>query len=216
MHLNRSDRGAALLTAVMITSLVAALAASLTFVVVTESRVARNHQSGQSGAYGAAAGVERLIGELRRLPAWQQVPSTSSSSARFDDGWGVPTLPDGTSLDLGRLTATRQAASDIFYPPGANRPVWNLYAHASLARISGTDPRVPGPYIVVWVADDADETDGDPSRDSNEILLVRAEAFGARGAWRAVEATLSGSVVTDAAGVPVMSKVAVVTWREAR
>jgi hypothetical protein len=71
-------------------------------------------------------------------------------------------------------------------------------------------------YVVAWVADDPDETDGDPSRDSNGVILVRAEAFGTRGAWRAIEATLSADVVSDDAGVPIMSRVAVVTWREAR
>jgi hypothetical protein len=216
MHANLSDRGAALLTAVMITALVAALAASLAFVVVTESRVGHNYQAAQSGGYAATAGVERLIGDLRRLPGWIDVPSTASSSDGFNDGRVLPTLSDGTSLDLTRITGDRQAASDAFYPAAPNRPVWSLYAHASMARIASTDPRAPGPYVVVWVADDADETDGDPSHDSNGVILVRAEAFGARGGWRAIEATLSGSAVTDVAGVPIMNKVSVLAWREAR
>jgi hypothetical protein len=216
MHANRGDRGAALLIAVMITSLLAALAASLVFVVVTESRVGRHHQSAASGGYAAAAGIERLIGDLRRLPAWQAVPSMSSASADFNDGRAMPTLADGSSLDLARLTSDRQAAADAFYPAGPNRPVWTLYAHASLARIISSNPGAPDPYVVAWVADDPDETDGDSSRDSNGVILVRAEAFGTRGAWRAIEATLSADVVSDDAGVPIMSRVTVVTWREAR
>jgi len=216
MRPHRSDRGAALITALMITSLVGALAASLVFVVVTESRVGRNQQAAESGAYAAAAGVERLIGELRRLPSWQMVPSSSSAAGAFNDGRPMPSLADGTPLDLARLTADRQATSDAFYPSGPNRPVWGLYAHASLARITSSDPRMALPYVVVWVADDPDEADGDPSRDSNGIILVRAEAFGTRGGRRAIEATLAASVVRDPAGLPVLSNVAVVAVREAR
>lgn len=216
MHADQADRGAALLIAVMITSLLAALAASLVFVVVTESRVGRHHQSAASGGYAAAAGIERLIGDLRRLPTWQTVPSLSSASADFNDGRVMATLADGSSLDLARLTRDRQTATDALYPAGPNRPVWSLYAHASMAHIISSTLGAPDAYVVAWVADDPDETDGDPSRDSNGVILVRAEAFGTRGAWRAIEATLSADVVSDDAGVPIMSRVAVVTWREAR
>jgi len=212
----RSEAGAALIAAAMITSLVGALAASLVFVVVIESRVGRHHQSAEAGAYAAAAGVERLIGELRRWPAWQMVPSMSSAAPSFNDGRIVPTLADGTTLDLRRLTADRQAASDAFYPGGSNRPVWTLYAHAPLARMASSGVPMANPYVVVWVADDPDDPDGDPSRDSNGVILVRAEAFGVRGAWRAIESTLAASIVRDDAGVAVGSQITVVAWREAR
>jgi len=211
-----SERGAALIAALMITSLIGALIASLVFVVVTESRIGRNQQAAQSGGYAAAAGVERLIGELRRLPSWQLVPSATSPFPTFNDGRTTGFLADGTPLDLARLTADRQAASNAFYPSAADRPRWGLYAHASLARMTADAALSPNPYVAVWVADDAEDGDGDPTRDSNGILLVRAEAFDVRGAWRAVEATLEASTVRDGDGVPIMSRVAVVGWREAR
>jgi hypothetical protein len=210
------DRGAALIAALMITALIGALVASLVFVVVTESRIGRNEQAAESGGYAAAAGVERLIGDLRRLPSWQLVPSATSTVASFNDGRLTPALGDGTTLDLARLTVDRQARSDAFYPNGANRPRWTLYAHASLSRMTGDDPRSPSPYVVVWVADDPDDADGDPFHDSNGVILARAEAFNVRGAWRAVEATLTASIVRDGGGVPVMSTLGLVAWREAR
>ena len=210
------ERGAALITALMITSLIGALIASLVFVVITDSRIGRNQQTSESGPYAAAAGIERLIGELRRLPSWQLVPSSSSSVSSFNDGRSAPQLGDRSLIDLTRLTADRQAASNGFYPSGANRPLWALYAHASLARMTAGDSRPPNPYVVVWVADDPEDGDGDPARDSNGVILVRAEAFDVRGAWRALDATLAASIVRDADGVPVMSRVSVVVWREAR
>jgi hypothetical protein len=216
MWTKRSEAGAALIAAVMITSLVGALAAALVFVVTIESRVGRHQQSAESGAYAAVAAVERLIGELRRWPTWQTVPSASSVAPNFNDGRILATLADGTTLDLRRLAADRQAASDAFYPAGPNRPMWMLYAHASLARVTSTGLSMSNPYVVVWVADDADDADGDPSRDANGVILVRAEAFGVRGAWRAIEATLSAAIARDDAGVAVGSRVTVIAWREAR
>ena len=212
----RSDRGAALLVALMVTSVVIAIVSALVFVTVTESHIGHNHQSAVAGAYSAAAGVERAIGELRELASWQLVPQSDSSVPEFNDGTLSPLLADRTTLDLARLTLERQAASNAFYPSGPNRPVWHLHAHASLARITSFTLPTATPYIVVWVADDAAETDDDPSRDSNGVVLVRAEAFGVRGAWRAVEATLSQSIVRDASGVPTRSAVTLVAWRDSR
>jgi hypothetical protein len=205
-----------LIAAVMITSLVGALAASLVFIVTIESRVGRHHQAAESGAYAAAAGIERLIGDLRRWPTWQPVPSMASTALSFNDGRVSPTLADGTTLDLAWRTSDRQAASDAFYPIGSNRPVWTLYAHASLARITAIGVPMSNPYVVVWVADDPDDLDGDPSLDSNGVILARAEAFGVRGGWRAIEATLAASIVRDDAGAAVASHVTVIAWREAR
>jgi hypothetical protein len=213
--MRRSERGAALFAALMVTSLVSALAAALVFVTVTESRIGRTYQSAQAAGYAAAAGIERTVGELRTLADWAAVPASASLAAEFNDGTPNPTLADRTALDLARLTAARQAASDAFYPPDSNRPVWMLYAHAPLARITSFDLSV-NPYVVVWIADDPGETDGDPTRDSNGILLVRAEAFGVRGSWRVVEATLAGSILRDPNGVAIGRTVSVVAWREAR
>lgn len=216
----KSDAGTALLTALMITALVGALTAALVFVVVTENRVSANHQLAQAGVYAADAAFERTVGELRRLATWQLVPDASGVSAGtdFNDGEIVPRLPDGTVLDLARLATERQADSNAFYPSGPNRPIWRLYAHASLARVIPAFGSSAPPYVIVWLADDPDETDGNPARDSNGTIMVRAEAFVAGGGWRAVEATLSRESVRDgtAAGVTMISNVAIVAWREAR
>jgi hypothetical protein len=46
-------------------------------------------------------------------------------------------------------------------------------------------------YLVVWVADDELDGDGDPALDSNGRILVHATAFGAGGARRSVEARVA-------------------------
>jgi hypothetical protein len=45
--------------------------------------------------------------------------------------------------------------------------------------------------VAVWVADDRADTDGDPDRDSNGMIAVRAVAFGPGDASAALELTLA-------------------------
>ena len=77
-------------------------------------------------------------------------------------------------------------------------------------------------YLVVWVADDGREEDGDPLADAFEegtaghgIVRVRAEAFGLKGSRRAIEAELvracrGGGVGACLPGIRVQS------WQELR
>ncbi len=214
----RGQRGTALVCALMVTALVATLGGALVFLVTTDSFVDANHRAAQQGFYAADAGLERTIGELRRLSSWQLVPSPGGGSASgdFNDGALASRLSDGRILDLGRLTTERQIESDLFYTT-SDRPFWRLFAHASLNRmIAEAKPALP--YVVVWVADDPDDRDGDPGRDSNDILIVRSSAFGIRGARRTVEATVFRESALDGAvaGGVTRSDVSMIAWREVR
>lgn len=219
-RLRPGETGTALLCALLVTALITTLGASLVALVVGEHLVSAHHRASQEGLYAADAGVERAIGELRWLPAWQAVPSAgfSSSSSDFNDGAFTATLADGTVLDVARLTAERQAESDAFYPNAPDRPVWRLFAHAFLDRITGTDTGSSPPYVVVWIADDPDDLDADPSRDSNDVLIVRSQVFGVRHIRRSVEATVRRRSAIDAAGAAgaLRTDVEVIAWREVR
>ena len=216
----RGERGTALVCALMITALLATLGAALVFVVTAESLVGANHRAAQQGLYAAEAGLERAIGELRRLSSWQLVPASGggSSSGDFNDGALAPQLSDGTILDLTRLTTERQTESNAFYPNTSDRPVWRLFAHASLNRMLTGEEGTASPYVAVWIADDPDDLDGDPGRDSNDILIVRSYVFGIRGARRAVEATIFREIAIDGevAGGVTRSDVTMIAWREVR
>ena len=215
----RSERGAALLTALMAAVIIGTLGATLVFVATTESWVSAYHRIAQAGTYAADAGFERAVGELRRTSSWEIVPGSGAApyTAGFDDGVSAPRLADGTVLDLARLTAERQADSNAFYPIATDRPVWRLFGHAPLDRMAPAGAPSDPSYVVVWIADDVDDADGDPARDANGILMVRSEAFGIRGGRRAVEATIARSAVIDATSPgSAISSVAIVAWREAR
>ena len=96
--------------------------------------------------------------------------------------------------------ATRQALPrpPCGAPGAANNPVWRLHACAPLAKLlpdAGVDS---AQYVVVMVADDPSENDGDPRQDGSVetnpgrgIIVIRAEAFGPRGARQVVEAVVA-------------------------
>ena len=48
----------------------------------------------------------------------------------------------------------------------------------------------PPAYLLVWVADDGEDGDGDAARDSNSRVMLRVEAYGAAGAHRSIEAVV--------------------------
>jgi hypothetical protein len=219
-HGGGNERGTALLCALMVTALLTTLGASLVMVVITETLVGAHHRASHEALYGAEAGIERAIGELRQMAAWQAVPAAGTATAlpELNDGTLTPALPDGRRLDLVRLTADRQAESDRFYPDTPDRPAWRLFGHTSLDRLIAGDAGTAPPYIIVWIADDPGDLDGDPARDSNDILLVRCEASGARATHRAIEAAIRRQSTLDAAGAggAMRSDVNVIAWREVR
>jgi hypothetical protein len=212
------ERGSALLCTLMVISLIATLTAALALVVTTEARVIGNYYGSQQGLYAAEAGVERTIGELRGLPTWRDVPGSSSTTPAvdFNDALTVARAPDGSTVDLAQLTVRRQTESDAVYPAGPDRPIWRLYAHAPLDRmLPGAQPDTA--YVVVWVADDSDDLDGNPGVDANGMVMIRAEAFGSRGSKQAVEATIAREEAMDATlpGI-IRSDVRTIVWREVR
>jgi len=211
-----AQRGSVLLCTLMVITLIAALGAALSLVVSTESVVAANYQSSQQGLYAADAGVERAIAELRLLSTWSSVPSSVTSSSDFNDGQSTPRGPDQLTLDLARLTSRRQSESDAVYPIVTNRPVWRLYAHTTFNRMASLTGNA-SPYVVVWIADDPDEVDGNPAIDANDVVMLHAEAFSVRGGRRAIDATIHREVAI-AAGLPgvMRSDVHVIAWHEVR
>jgi hypothetical protein len=212
------DKGTALICVLMVTTLLATLSAAVVLVVMTDSMASANHGAAQQALYAADAALEQTMSELRATD-WSTAPG-SVVSARLWDGAHAPRAPDGTVLDLARRAVERQADSDRIFGPSPNRPVWRLFGHAPFSDLTPGGVVVPPAYLVVWMADDGDEGDGDPERDSNDVLMVRVEAFGTSGAHRSVEATLSlqtGPAAGGSGGPPSSRhEVRVLAWREVR
>jgi len=211
-----SERGTVLLATLMVMTLLAALGAALALVVSAESVTAANYESAQQSLYAADAGIERTVGELRLLASWRNVPASLSAWSDFNDGLTIARAADGASLDLAQLTLRRQTESNAMYPTSPDRPVWHVFGHAPMNQMIAGSAVAP-PYVVAWIADDPDDLDGDPATDTNDVVIIHAEAFGVRGSRRAIEATIRREEAMDA-GLPgiTRSDVRLIAWHEVR
>lgn len=211
MNTRNTERGAALVTALMALMLLTALGMALVISTSTETKITGNFRGGQEALYAADGGVERVMDDLLTVPDWNNILNGSVRSA-FIDGSpsGKRTLPDGTQLDLTEATnmancgkITTCSISDMnalteYRPWGANNPRWNLYAYGPLNTIIPTGTVDSQMYVIVWVADDQSENDNNPTIDGNSqtnpgsgVLAMHAEAFGPNGIRKVIEVTVA-------------------------
>jgi hypothetical protein len=198
------------------------VAAILVLLTNTDVLIAANAGAASEALIAADAALERTIGELRDS-ADLSAPLSGVQASSFVDGaaGGRRTLVDGRTIDLDHIVwlahcqkRTRCSDADMNAlrrdrPWGSRNPRWRLFSHGPF------DPAPGGPrsglplYVLSMIADDQSETDGDPWRDGRQtgpaanpgagIVLVRAEAFGRRGAHRAVEALVVRQDLADLA-----------------
>lgn len=198
----RNQRGVAVLMALLMALLVGAIAAVLITLTTTETIISASFRHAREASYGAEAALERALHDLSTMPDWSMAlsPPPANVTSTFDDGQSDPRGPDGRRIDLAQLTTERQADSDDRdgpVVPGADRPVWRLFAHAPLRALSA-GPGFDLPlYLVVWIADDESDGDGEPTIDSNQQLLVWAFALGIGGGRRAITARIARTAGGD-------------------
>jgi hypothetical protein len=211
MQTPHTERGAALVTALLALLLLSALGFALVLGTTTETMITGNFRFGQEALYAADAGVERVMDDLLTVPDWNNILKGNVRSA-FIDGTpsGTRTMPDGSNLDLsqatnmancGKITTCsimemNTATEDR--PWAENNPRWSLYAYGPLTTIVPTASVNSSIYIIVWVADDPSENDNDPTIDGSAatnpgsgVLAMRAEAFAPGGAHRIIEVTVA-------------------------
>jgi hypothetical protein len=196
MNRQRFDEaGAALIVALLIALMIGAIGAVLVALATTERTISAAYRHVHEAKYGAEAAAELALHNLAPVADWSEVLAVppTNRTASFVDLTLFPAAPGGRTLDLAALTTDRQRESDARDGSerfGADSPQWRLFAYASLtSAVAPADPVVPL-YLVVWVADDAVDGDGDPSVDLNGIILIHAEAFGSGNSRRAVEAAI--------------------------
>lgn len=245
------ERGVALIVTLLALLLLSAVGAALVLATGADVLISANAGAASEAFYAADAVFERTLAELRSQPGFTPVLNRSVTSA-FVDGApsGQRTLADGSRLNLvevvnlancqkpGGCSDADMSAALQDRPWGARNPRWVLFSYGQLNLSSvTTQPDLPV-YVVSMVADDSSETDGDPWQDSARmgapvnpgagILLVRAEAYGRRGAHRIVEGTVARRDLVARArwdasdpvtrgpapvGFPVLQ---VLAWREVR
>jgi hypothetical protein len=223
------SRGIALVVILLALGLLSGLGLGLTLSSSLDRLTAANYDDAVAALNAAEAALELAAHELDAVTDWSTVLDGSRQSTLVDGPpHGVRVVP-GRSVDLSRLTSeitcgrttpcthAHVSASTVDRPWGPDNPHWRPFVHTFLPAV--TDPRYAHPpYVIVWLGDDASETDGNPlidgggvAAEGRYILRARAEAFGRLGARRAIEAELvricaaSGGTVTCRPGVRIQS-----------
>ena len=205
------DRGAALVVALLVTTLMAAIGMALVLTTTVEVAISGRYGARQEAMYAAEAALERALGDLLAAADWNGILQGTQRSS-FTDGAasGTRMLADGARLDLSAMlnvancgrattcTTSDMDAATADRPWGANNPRWTLYAHGPLSAMLPPESIAAPIYVVVLVGDDSLENDNNPIADGSDaenpgsgLVSLRAEAFGAGGTHAAIEVTVS-------------------------
>jgi hypothetical protein len=203
------DRGAALVAVLLATAVLSALGAAVTVAANMETTIASTFRMESELSYAAEASVERSLQDVRVITNWSDIVAGVAMSS-FLDPVAMPVLPSGGTLDVPALTRQLQAATDSAYGD-PNTPRWRVFSSGRFADLAGPASIDSAAYLVVWVADDASETDGSPAVDGNDVLLVHGQAIGSGGRTRALDVT-----VTRAGAPAGQPGLRVISWREGR
>jgi len=235
-----SERGVALVIAVMATSLMLALGGALILLSSSETAIAANFRAAHEATYAADAVLERALADLQNVPDWTAVLAGTVQSS-FIDGppSGTRTAADGSTIDLDQITnlaacqkPTPCSDADIATattdrPWGINNPRWALYAFGPLKNMGGSQVIHSSFYVLAFVGDDPSENDNDPVIDGLQIngqpnlgrgiILIRAEAFGPRNAHTVLEATVARIEMPPVApDDQITTALRVLAWRQLR
>jgi len=206
-----------MIIALMAMTLMIALGTALIITTTTESRIVANFRNNSESLYAADAAIERSLDDMLTIPDWNNLLNGTAKSALVDGApTGTRTLSDGTVLDLGELlnvancqktTACSDAdmnANTIERPWSVNNPRWQLFAYGKVNDILPQGGINSPYYVVVMVADDPSESDGDPLHDGvtddnpgKGVLAMRAEAFGPKGNHKVIELTIARTDTTE-------------------
>lgn len=229
-----SQRGIALIMVLLITAFLSALGIGLMLAVFMDRLATGNMSESIAMLYAADAGIELAARDLAQVEDWN-LALAGTERGNFVDGapTGVRALPGGGVVDLtaqtnmlncGKATtctAAQMNASSRERPWGMNNARWKLFAYGLMNQV--TQFVRPAPcYLAVWIADDRREQDGDPLRDEPDghvaghgIVRVHAEAYGAGGSRRAIEAELA-RICPAGDGQACLPGIRVQSWQELR
>jgi hypothetical protein len=162
----QSERGVALVLAVMAMTLLLTLGGALVILITTESTIAARFRDGLEAFYAAEAGIARAIVDLRTAD-WDAARAGLARSSFADEAFDLA-VAERDILEIDRGLAWQPYAYGRFHEmlPGAN-----------------ADSRLS---VVVWVA-------ADPDGDENQVV-VRSHAYGPSGVRRMIEARVQRTV----------------------
>jgi hypothetical protein len=159
-----------------------ALGAALVVITSTETIVAGNFRESRQAFYAAEAAAELAVAELRVHPIWMGFLEGTERSG-FVDGapGGLRALPTDAPVDL---TSIVNIANCNTPAPCGGVPRWQLFAYGPLRDLAPPGASDSPFYIVALVS-------GGQTESGAPLVTVRAEAYGPRGAYQALEVTVS-------------------------
>lgn len=210
-----NERGTALLIAITLALFVVAIGAAVSIASRTETLIAASFRESREMLYAAEGAVALAMRDLDQAPDWSAVLSGAAASS-FTDGAsiGSRTLPGGTIVTLcctaGSLTAGVQQRAHGGRDWGGDTPQWQIFAWGPAAAWLPAG-RIDSPvYVIVWVADDPADGDGNAAADTNGVVELHAQALGANGGRRVVQVLVERPSAALPPGLRVRA------WREVR
>ena len=209
-----NERGAALVLALIFVVLAGAVGAAVVVSSRTETLIAASFRDARQALYTAEGALALAIQDLSTQPDWGTV-LTGAAAGSFTDGaaLGSRTLPSGSPILLccgpSSLTGAVQLRADAGRSWGSDTPQWVIFEWGRARDWMPAGQNQTPLYVIAWIADDPADGDGNPAADNNGRVQIHAQALGASGIRRAVEAV----VERPAGGAGVIR---VVRWREVR
>jgi hypothetical protein len=195
-----SERGAAMLIAIMALLLMTAIGSVLIMTSTSETIIAAHFRDSVEARYAAGAVVERGMDDLGVIVDWTTVISGATRSAWVDGtASGRRTLADGSTIDLTQIvnlancqkptmcSSAEMNAVTADRPWGASNPRWVLFAYGAVRDFLPAPSSIDSPYYVVLLAGAAIPPAG------WEAIALRAETFGPRNSHAVVEVTAGRS-----------------------
>jgi Tfp pilus assembly protein PilX len=199
--------GIAILHVLMLLTVLMAIAEGAALVARVEVRVSHFHRSEREASYAAQAMLAASIQELERTSDWTAVLSGAQVASFVDGPADLPRqIPGGSTVNVccgaGSLTGRLR---------GETGDGWQVFGWQSAGGLLNVAD-APKQYIVAWVLDDRDETDGNPLADTNDRIAVHVESVSTLGVRKALEA-LVGRAPLDMATGSRLPGLELLVWR---
>ncbi len=181
------EQGIGLIVAMVVMLLFLGVTGAVVPLAVTETAVSANHRRAAASVYAAEAGLEWVTHELDTITDWSDVLRGRVTSSLWSSRV-QRRLPGGALLDLAHVTdeLNDRLLAAVHQPQRR----WRLFSHGPFDDLVPTPTPIGVTVVAVWVSDDFEDLDDDPTTDTNGTVVVRAAAFGPSLAQRAVEATI--------------------------
>ncbi len=209
-----NERGAALLLVIMLVLIMAAIGAAMAVASRTETLIAANFRQEREMLYAAEGAVALAVHDVASRADWNVVLSGGAVSS-FTDGAaiGARRLPGGDVVTLccsaPSLTSEVQGRALGGRSWGSDTPLWQIFAWGRAADWLPAGRIDTAIYVVVWIADDQNDGDGNPGVDANGVVLLHGQALGPRGGRQVIDAVVGRQL-------PAPAPVRIISWREGR